>query len=88
MSEAILEEARRKKLEYLKEVTNPYPERFEKTHEIAEAKHLDDGTTQVKTAGRILLIRRMGKTLLPNHCRYPWQDTDRSEKRLSWRGCL
>ncbi|MDF2908249.1 MAG: hypothetical protein K0R34_3570, partial [Herbinix sp.] len=27
MSEAVLEEARRKKLDYVKEITNPYPER-------------------------------------------------------------
>ncbi len=61
MSEAVLEEARRKKLDYVKATTNPYPERFEKSHEIAEASGLADGTPNVKTAGRILLLRKMGK---------------------------
>ncbi len=61
MSEAVLEESRRKKLNYVKEITNPYPERFEKSHEIAEASILTDGTLHVKIAGRILLLRKMGK---------------------------
>ncbi|MDF2905446.1 MAG: lysyl-tRNA synthetase [Herbinix sp.] len=61
MSEAVFEEARRKKLDYVKANTNPYPERFEKTHEIAVTKVLEDGTQNVKTAGRILLLRKMGK---------------------------
>ncbi len=61
MSEAVLEEARRKKLDYVKEITNPYPERFEKSHEIVETSDLADGTPNVKTAGRILLLRKMGK---------------------------
>ncbi|MDF2486954.1 MAG: lysyl-tRNA synthetase [Herbinix sp.] len=61
MSEAVLEEARRKKLDYVKQMTNPYPERYEKKYEIVEAKTLEDGTQDVKTAGRILLLRKMGK---------------------------
>lgn len=61
MSEEVLEEARRKKLEYVKTCTNPYPERFEKNYELTEVKALSDGTTNVKTAGRILLLRKMGK---------------------------
>mgnify|MGYP001105644803 CR=1 FL=1 len=61
MSEEVLEESRRKKLEYVKACTNPDPERFEKNYEIAKAKTLPDGTTNVKTAGRILLLRKMGK---------------------------
>lgn len=61
MSEAVLEEARRKKLDYVKTMTNPYPERFEKNYELSEAKSLSDGTQNVKTAGRILLLRKMGK---------------------------
>lgn len=61
MSESVLEEARRKKLDYMKTFTNPYPERFEKSHEIVEVSCLSDGTPNVKTAGRILLLRKMGK---------------------------
>ena len=61
MSEAVLEEVRRKKLDYVKTTTNPYPERYEKTHEIVEVRQLEDGTCNVKTTGRILLIRKMGK---------------------------
>ena len=61
MSEAVLEEARRKKLEYVSMVTKPYPERFERTHELTDARLLEDGTHNVKVAGRILLLRRMGK---------------------------
>ncbi len=61
MSEEILEEARRKKLEYVKAYVNPYPERFEKNYEIMEVKALTDGTSNVKTAGRVLLLRKMGK---------------------------
>ena len=61
MSEAVLEEARRKKLDYIKTITTPYPERFEKSHEIVEVSCLADGTPNVKTAGRILLLRKMGK---------------------------
>jgi lysyl-tRNA synthetase class 2 len=61
MSESVLEEARRKKLDYVKTITNPYPERFEKSHEIVEVSCLSDGTPNIKTAGRILLLRKMGK---------------------------
>lgn len=61
MSETVLEEARRTKLGYVKSITNPYPERFEKSHEISEVANLPDGTANISTAGRILLIRRMGK---------------------------
>ncbi len=61
MSENCLEEARRVKLDYVREHTNPYPERFEKTYEIAEVSSLPDGTQGVKTAGRIVLLRKMGK---------------------------
>lgn len=56
-----LEQSRRNKLEYVREYTNPYPERFEKTHELHETSRLRDGTTNVKIAGRITLMRKMGK---------------------------
>jgi len=52
---------RREKIEKISEVCNPYPERFEITHEIKDAKNLDDGTSNVSVAGRIVLMRKMGK---------------------------
>lgn len=61
MSEAVLEEARRNKLNFVREYTNPYPERFEKNYEIVQVKDLEDGTTGVRTAGRIRFMRKMGK---------------------------
>lgn len=52
---------RREKVEKIKEVTNPYPERFPITHELKDARNLEDGTTGVSVAGRIVLMRKMGK---------------------------
>src|SRR5574344_345075 len=55
------EQVRRDKLNEIKQFTNPYPDRFETTHEIIKARELEDGTTGVKVAGRIILMRKMGK---------------------------
>ena len=52
---------RRNKLETIREVCNPYPERFERTHRLHEAKELEDGTKNVSIAGRIGFMRKMGK---------------------------
>ncbi len=52
---------RREKVEKIREVTNPYPERFEVTHELYQAKELEDGTDDVKVAGRVVFLRKMGK---------------------------
>ena len=52
---------RREKVEKIREVCNPYPERYEITHEIKDVKDLEDGTTDVKVAGRIVFMRKMGK---------------------------
>lgn len=49
---------RREKLQNIK---NPYPERFEITHELSDAANLEDGVTGVRVAGRIILMRKMGK---------------------------
>ncbi len=38
-----------------------YPERFSVTHTLQEAFHLEDGTTPVRLAGRVLSVRKMGK---------------------------
>lgn len=61
MEERTLEEIRLDKLHLLAENGNPYPERYETTHEIHEAAALPDDTEAVRIAGRILSIRKMGK---------------------------
>ncbi len=52
---------RREKIEKIKEVCNPYPERYEITHSIKDAATLEDGITGVRVAGRIVFMRKMGK---------------------------
>ena len=47
--------------EKLKNINNPYPDRFEVNYELSEAGKLEDGVTGVKVAGRIILMRKMGK---------------------------
>ena len=55
------EQIRRGKLEEIYKVTNPYPENYERTHLLKEAKTLEDGTKDVSIAGRIVFMRKMGK---------------------------
>ncbi len=52
---------RREKLEQIRKVCNPYPERFEITHRLHEAINLADETKDVSVAGRIVFMRKMGK---------------------------
>ena len=52
---------RREKLEEISKYTNPYPEKFETTHFLKEARNLSDGTKGVSIAGRIVFLRKMGK---------------------------
>lgn len=52
---------RRGKLEEIAKVCNPYPERYEKTHSLKDARELEDGTVDVSIAGRIIFARKMGK---------------------------
>ncbi len=52
---------RREKLEEIRKVCNPYPERYEITHRLHEAINLADGEKNVKVAGRIIFMRKMGK---------------------------
>ena len=47
--------------EKLQNIENPYPERYEINYELHEAAELEDGTTGVRVAGRIILMRKMGK---------------------------
>ena len=48
------------KLDTIREFCNPYPERFERTHALKDARLLEDGTTDVRIAGRIIFMRKMG----------------------------
>ncbi len=43
------------------EGVHPYPDRFSRTHTIAQARLLEPDTEGVRTAGRIVLVRVMGK---------------------------
>lgn len=52
------ERVRREKLENIK---NPYPDKFEINTEISDAINLPDETQNIKVAGRIVLMRKMGK---------------------------
>ena len=52
---------RREKLDSIRKFTNPYPENYEITHTIKEARLLEDGIKNVKVAGRIVFMRKMGK---------------------------
>lgn len=52
---------RREKLKEIEKVCNPYPEKFDRTHTLKEAKNLEDGMTDVSLAGRIIFMRKMGK---------------------------
>ena len=45
----------------LKTVKRPYPDKYDTTHTISEARLLPDGTKNVSIAGRIGFMRKMGK---------------------------
>ena len=55
------EQVRRDKLEEIKKYCNSYPEKYNLTHKIKDARLLEDGTTDVAIAGRIVFMRKMGK---------------------------
>ena len=52
---------RRDKVEEIRKVCNPYPEKYETTHSLKEACILEDETKDVSIAGRIVFMRKMGK---------------------------
>ncbi len=52
---------RRDKINSIKEVCNPYPDHFDRTHTLKDAKDLADDTKDVSIAGRIIFMRKMGK---------------------------
>lgn len=49
------------KLDKIREFCNPYPDRYERTHKLNEARILEDGTENVRISGRIVFMRKMGK---------------------------
>ena len=55
------EKVRREKVEQIRKYCNPYPERYETNYEIKDVKDLEDTTPDVKVAGRIVFMRKMGK---------------------------
>lgn len=57
-----LRRVREEKVQKLKEYgVNVHPERFELTHSLKEAMNLDEGTENVRVAGRVMSKRKMGK---------------------------
>lgn len=52
---------RREKVEEIRNICNPYPERYDVTHSLKEASELADETKDVSVAGRIVFMRKMGK---------------------------
>lgn len=40
---------------------NPFPDRFERTHRLAQAVQMDEGEEVLRLCGRIIAIRKMGK---------------------------
>ncbi|NLA33676.1 MAG: lysine--tRNA ligase [Tenericutes bacterium] len=55
------EQVRRNKISNIKRNCNPYPDRYEINYNLKEIKDLNDGVNNVKVAGRIVLMRKMGK---------------------------
>lgn len=54
--------ARQEKLQKIENYgIHPHPERYETTHEIGDARKLEDGTKDVSLAGRVMSKRKMGK---------------------------
>lgn len=52
---------RREKVEKIKDFCNPYPEKFETTHSLKVASTLEDESKNIRVAGRIVFMRKMGK---------------------------
>lgn len=52
---------RRDKLEEIRKITNPYPDKYDVNYTLKDARVLEDGVSNVKVAGRIVFMRKMGK---------------------------
>lgn len=81
---------RLKRLESIKAAgINPYPEKFDKTHSLAEAKAAQEGT-KVKTAGRIMTRRTMGKIAFchlqdwSGKCQIVFNINEIAEEKFKW----
>lgn len=54
--------AREEKLQKIENYgIHPHPERYETTHEIGDARKLEDGVKDISVAGRVMSKRKMGK---------------------------
>ncbi len=53
--------SRRNKLNDIANITNPYPEKYDVTHTLLQARNLADETKGVRIAGRLVFARKMGK---------------------------
>lgn len=49
------------KLDNIKKECNAYPEKYSITNSIKEARDIEDGTQDIRIAGRIVFLRKMGK---------------------------
>ncbi len=57
--------ARKAKLELLREAGfNPYPDRWDRTHSLAEARELAEETDGVRVGGRVVLLRQISKKMI------------------------
>ena len=45
------------KIAKIKDICNPYPDKYEKTHSLKDACLLEDGTKEVRLAGRIEILK-------------------------------
>ena len=52
---------RRGKVDEIRKYCNPYPEKYEVNYSLKGASMLPDETKDVKVAGRIVFMRKMGK---------------------------
>ncbi len=52
---------RREKIDEISKYTNPYPDKYDVTNTLLEARDLSDGTKDISIAGRIVFMRKMGK---------------------------
>ena len=52
------------KLDKIREYCNPYPDKYDRTHTLKEARLLPDGTSDVRIAGRIVFMRKKVRYLL------------------------
>ena len=55
------EQVRRDKVNEIRKYCNPYPEKYEVNYTLKEASILEDGIKDVRVAGRIVFMRKMGK---------------------------